>query len=99
MGCDCNVYMHGECGHFQLGHSLGLSMSAIDQQEPPGVVSASFQEAPVASTVECPPPTPGAWVQSPLPAAGVIRLFGIYIYSDILLKCLSSAESTCVILN
>ena len=23
MGCDCDVYVHGECGHFQLGHSKG----------------------------------------------------------------------------
>ena len=31
MGCDCNVYMYGECGHFQLGHSLALRRSAFDQ--------------------------------------------------------------------
>ena len=66
MGCDCNVYMHGECGHFQLGHSLGLRRSAFDQQEPPGVVSASLEEAPMSHPVECSPPTPEAWVQSPL---------------------------------
>ena len=64
----------------------------IDQQEPPGVFSVSLQEAPVAHPVGCPPPTPEAWVQFPLQAAGVIKLFGIYIY---VLICLSSAESTC----
>ena len=51
----------------------------------------------MAHLVECPPPTPEAWIQSPLQAAGEAGLFGIHICSDILVLCISSAESTWVI--
>ena len=49
----------------------------------------------MAHLVECPPPTPEAWVQSPLPVAGEAVFFYIHICSDILVLCVSSAESTC----
>ena len=88
MGCDCNVYMHGECGHFKVGHSLGLNRSALDQQEDPGVVSVSTEGSPCGSS---------SWVSSShsrglgsIPTAGSRgnQTFGIHICFDILLKAL-----------
>ena len=70
MGCDCNVYMHGECGHFQLGHSLGLNRSALDQPEDPGVVCVS---------------TEGSLGSIPTTSSRGNQTFGIHICFDILL--------------
>ena len=68
MGCDCNVCMRGERGNSPLGHSLGLSRSALDQEDPA-----------VTQSVGCPPPSPEDRVQTPQPAAGTICHIGIHI--------------------
>ena len=80
MGCDCDVYMHGECGHFQLGHSKGAKKVSFP---PGGVVSVLGVEACSGSSSKVFP----SHTRGPGSIPTTIRdglAFGIHICSDIL---------------